>query len=91
MSELVSTGCDSCPAIINVTPEEAIDRHGWVEDEYGSHFCVSCQMTSIQLEMESATTEEMGTFAEEVVEASKAKLKTNQKVQTATIRKAKST
>jgi hypothetical protein len=56
--------------VLNTDPEMALQHHGWVEDDYGSHFCIACQQVSEILEEETATPEEMGVFGDKLVEVS---------------------
>jgi len=75
MSEVIHTGCDGCPTIINVDPEVAINEYGWMEDEYGCHFCTACQETAADLEAEEASGEELEVFSTQVDKAAKSALK----------------
>lgn len=83
MSENANTSCDGvgCTVFINVTAEVACTNHGWMEDEYGNHFCVACQQAAVQMETEKATAEEVESLASGVTEAVNEKVKANRKVQ----------
>lgn len=79
MSELVYTKCDTCPTVIGVDPQTAVEQHGWVDDDYESHFCVACQQAAADLEAEAATPEELEAFAEEVEGAAAQAIRTAKK------------
>lgn len=79
MSEIIHTRCDTCPTTLNVDPDAAVELHGWMEDDYGGHFCIACQEVAQDLEDNAATPEDMGVFVEAIEEAATQQIKTGKK------------
>ena len=71
MSELIYTKCDSCPLVVNVSPEVAREVYGFYEDDYGSHFCKTCVDNAEDLEASTASPEEMGQLVDALEEETK--------------------